>query len=150
MSQRGGVKVFAVKTRRVAFGATALLCAGLCGVSVNAQVIAKVRWHYAYHIGVGDILEISVSERPELSGVVVVSESGEVSLPWHKAIKVAGLSVEATAALVRQELQSVKGSTCLTFTVNRKRSGSWVPEQEPYFTDVPPPAQTYATRTRDS
>jgi protein involved in polysaccharide export with SLBB domain len=94
MSQRNGVKAFLVKTRRVWFGTTALLCAGLCGLSVNAQDIAKVRWHYAYHIGVGDILEISVSERPELSGVVVVSESGEVSMPWHKAFKVGGLSVE--------------------------------------------------------
>ena len=142
--------MFVVKTRRVGFGAAALLCAGLYGVSVNAQVSERVRWHHAYHVGVGDILEISVSEHPELSGPVVVSRSGEVSLPWHKVIKVAGLSVETTSALLRQELQSVKGSTCVTLTVKRKRSGSWVPEKEPYFTDVPPPAQTYATGTRDS
>jgi hypothetical protein len=143
------VKVFVAKTRRFRFGAAVLLCAGLCGGVVSAQESQNARWYYAYHIGGGDVLQISVYQHPELSGTVVVRANGDINLPWHKAAKVAGLSVEATSDLLRRELQSVDGWSCVTLTV-KQRKGSWVLEKEPYFTDVPSPSQSYATRMRDS
>jgi protein involved in polysaccharide export with SLBB domain len=137
------------KTCRFRFGFAALLCAALCGGVVSAQESQSARSHYAYHIGTGDVLQISVYQHPELSGAVLVRASGDINLPWHKAAKVAGLSVEATSDLLRRELQSVVGWPCVTLTV-KKRNGSWVREKEPYFIDVPSPSQSYATRMRDS
>ena len=140
--------MFVAKTCRFRFGAV-LLCAGLCGGVVSAQESQNARWHYAYHIGAGDVLQISVYQHPELSGAVVVRSNGNINLPWLKAAKVAGLSVEATSDLLRRELQSVVGWSCVTLTV-KQRKGSWVLEKEPFFIDVPPPGQFDAPKLRDS
>lgn len=141
--------MFVAKTCRFRFGASVLMCAGLCGGVVSAQETHKARSYYRYHIGTGDVLQISVYQHPKLSGTVVVGASGDINLPWHKAVKVAGLSVAATSDLLRRELESVVGWSCVTLTV-KQRKGSWVLEKEPYFIDVPSPSQSYATRMRDS
>jgi hypothetical protein len=139
--------MFGAKTCR--FRLAVLLCAWLCGGVVGAQVAHKARSYYRYHIGAGDVLQISVQQHPELSGTVVVRSSGDINLPWHKTVKVAGLSVAATSELLRLELESVVGWSCVTLTI-KQRNGSWVLEKEPYFIDVPSPSQSDAARMRDS
>lgn len=139
------VKMLGAKTCRFRFGATVLLCAGLCGGVVRAQESQNARWYYVYHIYAGDVLQISVYQHPELSKTVVVSSKGNINLPWLNSAKVAGLSVEAVSNLLREKLQK----SCVSVTVKR-RNGPWVLEKEPFFTDVPSPSQSYATRLRDS
>jgi len=147
------VKMLGAKTCRLEFGATALLCAALCGGVLSAQTpqysVEGPKSYYRYFIYPGDVLRISVYQHPELSGTVVVRANGDINLPWHKAAKVAGLSVEATSDLLRGELQSVVGWPCVTLTV-KQRKGPWVLQKEPYFIDVPPPSHLYATKMSDS
>jgi Polysaccharide biosynthesis/export protein len=85
----------------------------------------------------------------QLSKTVVVMPNGHINLPWLKAPKVAGLSVQAASDLLRQKLQSVVDQSCVTVTVKR-RNGPWVLEEEPFFIDVPSPGQFSATKIYDS
>ena len=122
-----------------------LLCAFLwCGV-LGGQEIQKAKSHLVYHIGTGDVLQISVYQHPEWSTTVVVGANGEISVPWHRDTRVAGLSVEAASTLVREQLQSLIDWSCVTLTV-KQRKGSWVLEKEPFFVDVPSPDQIPAAR----
>jgi protein involved in polysaccharide export with SLBB domain len=141
------------KTCRLGFAATALLCAALCGGVLSAQTpqyrVEGPKSYYRYFIYPGDVLRISVYQHPELSKTVVVRANGDINLPWHKAAKVAGLSVEATSDLLRRELQSVVGWSCVTLTV-KQRKGPWVLQKEPFFIDIPPPSHAYSTKMSDS
>lgn len=147
------VKMLGAKTCRFGFGATALLCAVLCGRVLSAQTpqyrVEGPKSYYRYFIYPGDVLRISVSQHSELSKTVVVMPNGEINLPWLKAAKVAGLSVQAATDLLRQELQSVGNRSCVTVTVER-RKGPWVLQREPFFIDVPPPGQFDAPKMRVS
>jgi len=147
------VKMLGAKTCRFGFGATALLCAVLCGGVLSAQTpqyrVEGPKSYYQYFIYPGDVLRISVTQHSELSKTVVVMPNGEINLPWLKAAKVAGLSVQAATDLLRQELQSVGNRSCVTVTVER-RKGPWVLQREPFFIDVPPPGQFDAPKMRVS
>ena len=136
------------KTCRFRFGFAALLCAALCGGVVSAQESQSARWHYAYHIGTGDVLQISVYQHPELSKTVVVRPNGDIDVPRLNAVRVAGLSVELASDLLRQKLQSVVDGPCMTIRVKR-RKGPWVLEEEPFFIDAPSPG-FYETKIHDS
>ena len=70
--------------------------------------------YYEYYISPGDILQISVDQHPAWSKTVVVRANGEINLPRLNAVKVAGLSVEAAANLLRQKLQFVGDKSCVT------------------------------------
>jgi len=69
------------KTCRFGFGATALLCAVLCGGVLSAQTpqyrVEGPKSYYRYFIYPGDVLRISVSQHSELSKTVVVMPNGE-------------------------------------------------------------------------
>jgi len=132
------------KTFRFGFGFMVLmLCAFLwCGI-LSGQEIQRAKSHLVYHIGTGDVLQISVYQHPEWSTTVVVRANGEINVPWHRDAKVAGLSVEAASTLLREQLQSVIDWSCVTLTV-KQRKGSWVLEKEPFFVDVPSPGQSSA------
>jgi hypothetical protein len=133
------------KNCRFRFGATVLLCAGVCGGVVSAQESQNAQLYYAYYICAGDVLQISVYQHPELSKTVVVRSNDDINLPWLNAAKVAGLSVQAASDLLRQTLPSAVDKSCVTVTVKR-RKGPWVLEKEPFFIDVPPPGQFYAPK----
>jgi hypothetical protein len=147
------VEMLGAKTCRFGFAATALLCAVHCGGVLSAQTpqyrVEGPKSYYRYFIYPGDVLRISVSQHSELSKTVVVMPNGEINLPWLKAAKVAGLSVQAATDLLRQELQSVGNRPCVTVTVER-RKGPWVLQREPFFIDVPPPGQFDAPKMRVS
>ena len=134
------------KTCRFWFGCIVLLLCAFrwCGV-LSGQEIQKVRSHLVYHIGTGDVLQISVYQHPEWSTTVEVRANGEINVPWHRDAKVAGLSVEVASTLLREQLQSVNNWSCLTLTVKR-RKGSWLLEKEPFFVDVPSPGQFSSAR----
>ena len=134
------------KTFRFGFGCMVLLlCAFLCRTVQSGQEISKPRSHLVYHIGTGDVLQISVNQHPEWSTTVVVRANGEITVPWQRDAKVAGLSVEAAFTILREQLESVNVWSCMTLTVKR-RKGSWVLEKEPFFVDVPSPGQFSAAR----
>jgi hypothetical protein len=112
------------KTGRFGFGATALLCAGLCSGGLSAQTsqyrVEGPRSYYEYYISPGDILQISFDRHPELSKAVVVRPSGVINLPRFNTVKVAGLSVQAASDLLRQKLQSMGDQSCVTIAVKRR------------------------------
>lgn len=140
------VQMLGTKTCRFRLGSMVLLlCAFIwCGV-LSGQEISKAKSHLVYHIGTGDVLQISVYQHPEWSTTVVVRATGEINVPWHRDAKVVGLSVEAASTLLREQLQSVIDWSCVTLTV-KQRKGSWVLEKEPFFVDVPSPGQSSAAR----
>jgi protein involved in polysaccharide export with SLBB domain len=90
------VKILGANTCRLGSGATALLCAALCGGVLSAQTpqyrVEGPKSYYRYFIYPGDVLRISVDQHSELSKTVVVMPNGEINLPWLKAASVAGLS----------------------------------------------------------
>lgn len=134
------------KTCRFGFGCMVLpLCAFLWSSVLSGQEIQKPESHLVYHIGTGDVLHISVYLHPEWSTTVVVRANGEITVPWRRDAKVAGLSVEVASTLLREQLQSVIGWSCVTLTV-KQRKGSWVLEKEPFFVDVPSPGQSSPAR----
>jgi hypothetical protein len=134
------------KTFRFGFGCMVLLlCAFLCCGVVSGEEIQKAKSHLVYHIGTGDVLQISVDHHPEWSTTVVVKANGEITVPWHRDAKVGGLSVELAFTLLREQLQSLNDWSCVTLTV-KQRKGSWVHEKEPFFVDVPSPGQSSAAR----
>lgn len=60
----------------------------------------------AYQVGPGDVLEVSVAGRPELSRLATVQPTGAVRLPRAGDVLVSGLPVEAVAARLAPLLAS--------------------------------------------
>ena len=58
----------------------------------------------AYHIGPGDVLEISVWKDPNLSRKVVVPPDGVIAFPLIEAIRVTNLTVADLKKIVTQKL----------------------------------------------
>ena len=58
----------------------------------------------AYHIGPGDVIEISVWKDPELSRTLVVPPDGIISFPLVDAINVTNLTVPDLKKIVTQKL----------------------------------------------
>jgi polysaccharide export outer membrane protein len=58
----------------------------------------------AYHIGPGDVLEISVWKDPELSKTLVVPPDGNISFPLIGSLKVTNLAVSDLKNIITQRL----------------------------------------------
>ena len=133
------------KTFRLGLRATALLCGtavygGVSSAQTPQYRVEGPKSYYRYYIFPGDVLQISVSQHPELSKTVVVRPDGEITLPSLSGAKVAGLTVQGATKVLNEKLQS-----CVTVRV-RRRKGPWVLEKVPYFVDVPSPGQSSAAR----
>jgi|SRR5580658_4015531 hypothetical protein len=129
------------KTFRVWFGAMLVMCAVSSGEALSAQEkqhsIAPAVDTYRVHIG--DVLEISVYEHPELSRRVVVRRDGNITLPSVNAVKVSGLSAMDLAMLLRAKLESVIPKPQVTVTVVIHTFPPVPPSLEPSPRDIPSP-----------
>jgi len=60
----------------------------------------------AYRLGAGDKLILRIYDQPQLSGAYDVDDSGMLDLPLLGLVPAAGLTVDALAARVAQDLQA--------------------------------------------
>ena len=81
------------------FSSSIFLCAVIIIFVSNAAAAEK-----AYHIGPGDIIEISVWKDPDLSRTLVVPPDGIISFPLIDAINVTNLTVADLKKAVAQKL----------------------------------------------
>ena len=71
-------------------------------VALLAQAPASPAAPSAYHVGPGDVLEVNVPARPDLSRLPTVQTTGSVFLPLLGEVAVVGLTVaEIRGRLVR-------------------------------------------------
>ncbi len=70
-----------------------------------------------YHIGSGDVLEISVWKDPDLSRQLVVPPDGIISFPLIEPIKVTNLTVEALKKIVTQKLSEFVPEATVTVII---------------------------------
>jgi len=99
------------KTFRLGLRATALLCGtavygGVSSAQTPQYRVEGPKSYYRYYIFPGDVLQISVSQHPELSKTVVVRPDGEITLPSLSGAKVAGLTVQGATKVLNEKLQS--------------------------------------------
>jgi polysaccharide export outer membrane protein len=81
------------------FACALFLCIIIVFSSSNGLAAEK-----SYHIGSGDVLEISVWKDPDLSRQLVVPPDGIISFPLIAPIKVTNLTVEGLRKIVTQKL----------------------------------------------
>lgn len=79
--------------------ASVVMCMLIILIFSSAYAIEK-----AYHIGPGDIVEISVWKDPDLSRTIVVPPDGIISFPLIDAIKVTNLTVPDLKKAVTEKL----------------------------------------------
>jgi polysaccharide biosynthesis/export protein len=70
-----------------------------------------------YHIGVQDVLTITVWKGQELSGSVVVRPDGKITLPLAKEIKVVGLTPSQLQTLLTEQLKAFVSDPQVTVAV---------------------------------
>jgi protein involved in polysaccharide export with SLBB domain len=127
---------------RLMSGVTLLVFAILCSESLNGQEKSS---NEQFRIGSSDVLQISIYQHPELSRKAVVNEDGNISLPPLDEVKVAGLTVQAAADLLRSKLQPILSAPQVTLTVTEIHHGvvhrlPFLPlHSGPAIRDVPAP-----------
>jgi Polysaccharide biosynthesis/export protein len=111
----------------------------LCGEALSAQEkqhsIAPAVDTYRVHVG--DVLEISIYQHPELSRRVVVRRDGNITLPLVNVLKVSGLSAMDLATLLRDKLEPVIPKPQVTVTVVIHTFPPVPPSPEPSLRDIP-------------
>jgi protein involved in polysaccharide export with SLBB domain len=84
------------KMFRVWFGAMLLMCASFCGYALRAQETqsSKEMNLETYRIGIGDHIQVTVFQHPEISkNWVVVDRNGNIALPSINVVKASGVSI---------------------------------------------------------
>jgi polysaccharide export outer membrane protein len=76
----------------------------LLGSCCFAQSSAELRTEVDYHIGIDDIVTVSVFRSPEFGGTAKVTPSGMISLPNGVNVKAAGLTTKAVGLSVEAAL----------------------------------------------
>jgi polysaccharide export outer membrane protein len=74
------------------------------GILLSLSVSTSSAADEIYHIGTGDVLEISVWKDPDLSRTVIVPPDGVISFPLIDTIRVTNLSVADLDKVITQKL----------------------------------------------
>jgi hypothetical protein len=130
-------------TVRVWFCAILLVCASCCGAGLNAQEKTHSIAPADYHIGIGDVLQVSVWQHPELSKTIPVKPDGKIALSLLKDVKVSGLSVTDLAKLLRDQLGPLIPSPQVTVIVTHSKLAHPVLHPSPQLRDTPSPELLY-------
>jgi len=116
-----------------------VLCACSGAARAQDQSSPKAPPDTEYRICTGDVLEISISQHPELSRTVVVTHEGNVRLPSAKTGRAVGLSPMSLASLLRDNLKSVVSDAQVTVIV-KVHTGPPIPlHREQWPRDITPP-----------
>jgi protein involved in polysaccharide export with SLBB domain len=143
------------KTFRVCFSTILLMCAFSCGQALSAQEIQQPIAPADYRVRVGDVLEVSVYQHPELSTRIVVMGDGNHTLTVDGVttsgpsaidellhdLQVVGLPALDVAVLVRAKLESIISKPQVTVTVTQRTSWPQAPSERPsrQLQDTPSP-----------
>lgn len=111
-----------------------------CGEALSAQeeqqsISAAVD---TYRIDIGDVIQISVWEHPEVSRVVGVNRKGNITLPLVHVVKVSGLSAMDLASLLRHKLERIIPKPQVTVSIGMSRR-VLSPRFPPELRDSPSP-----------
>jgi hypothetical protein len=109
-------------TFRVWFGAILLMCASCCREGLSAQEKPHSIAPADYHISIGDVLQVSIWQHPELSRTIPVKPDGKIALPLLKDVKVSGLSVMDLHKLLREKLGPLIPNPQVTVIVTDSKS----------------------------
>lgn len=116
------------------------MCASCCGEGLSAQEKPHSIAPADYHIGIGDVLHVSIWQHPELSRTIPVKPDGKIALPLLKDVKVSGLSVMDLAKLLRDKLGPLIRNPQVTVVVTKVKSGHpGVLHPLPQLRDTPSP-----------
>ncbi|MDH3347109.1 MAG: polysaccharide export protein [Desulfobulbaceae bacterium] len=75
-----------------------------------------------YLVGIGDVLEVSVWNEPEISKVVFVRLDGKISLPLVGDIKALGATPELLSQRIRTAISKFVGDPSVTVTLKESHS----------------------------
>jgi polysaccharide biosynthesis/export protein len=116
------------KALRVWFGATLLTCALLSGEALCAQdkqtSVPAASDDGAYHIGVGDVLQIDVWKEPKITRTIPVRPDGKITLPLLNDVQAAGLTPVQLAGSIREGLTKFLTNPQVTVTVTQIKGRS--------------------------
>jgi polysaccharide export outer membrane protein len=76
------------------------------GVSGTAPKLSEAPAVMAYHIGVDDMVQVSVWHNPDLSATVPVRPDGMISVPLIGDVQAGGRTPEQVAAEIKEKLQA--------------------------------------------
>jgi len=99
-----------------------LVCAGEFSSCIAAEPKQKDAGLSEYVIGVGDVLEVSVWNEPEISKSVFVRLDGKISLPLIGDVFARGASPEALARQISGALSKLVSEPSVTVTLTDSRS----------------------------
>jgi polysaccharide biosynthesis/export protein len=98
-----------------------IFCISFCATIIIALSNAGAA-EKAYHIGPGDIIEISVWKDPDLSRTLVVPPDGIISFPLIETINVTNLTVADLKKVVTQKLSEFVPDATVTVMLNEINS----------------------------
>ena len=113
-------------------GTALLMCALSSGEVLDAQdkqTSVPAASDEAYHIGVGDVVQIDVWKEPETTRTIQVRPDGKIPFPLLNDVQAAGLTPMQLAGSIREGLTKYFTNPQVTVTVTQNNS----------FQQVPPP-----------
>lgn len=116
------------KTVRVWFCATLLMCAICCSGVLKAQEkpssVPSAIGERDYKIALGDVVQIDVWKRPEITRTTLVRPDGKISLPPLNDVQAAGLTAMQLAGIIHDGLTKLLTNPQVTVTVTGIAGGT--------------------------